>query len=439
MASLRRVFVRVVLGLIAVMLVLPIGTAGAASNKVYVLRVDEFQTIDPGLANFTDRIFARAEADPDAVAVVIVIDTPGGLVQSAFQMKDRVLGSKLKTITWVKSSAISAGALVAITGERFYMNPGSTIGAAEPRLQGSTEPADPKVVSAVAAHFASAAQARGRDPKIARAFVDRGAPIEGQTEELLSLTYQEAIDKRFADGQAISIEAAVRLAGIDQFQLVETEWTWRDRAGRILTTPTVASLLLIAGIIAIGIEFMKPGVALPGLLGVVFLGLFFAGNVLVGTAGWLELSLALIGAVMLVVEALVPGFGIFGIAGLGAIGAAIFLAGPSAELAVRYLGYSSVSFLVVLGALIRTIGRNGMGKDLTLDYSLAGAQSSRTDLMGLVGKTGKATSSLRPGGSVWIGGERVDVITEGDYVDQGTEVVVLRVEGTRVVVRPVSQ
>jgi membrane-bound serine protease (ClpP class) len=421
------------------MLVLPITTASAATDKVYVLRVDEFQTIDPGMANFTKRLFAQAEADPDAVAVVIVIDTPGGLVQSAFEMKDTILGSKLKTITWVKSSAISAGALIAVAGERFYMNPGSTIGAAEPRQQGSTEPPDPKVVSAVAAHFASAAQARGRDPKIARAFVDRGARIDGQTEQLLSLTYQEAIDKKFADGQAISIEEAVRLGGIEQYQLVEMNWTFRDRVGRWLTTPTIASLLLVGGIIAIGIEFMKPGVTLPGLAGVVLLGLFFAGNVLVGTAGWLELSLAIIGAVLLVVEAVVPGFGIFGIAGALAVGASIFLAVPSPELALRYLMYASVSFLVVLGALLRTIGQKGMGKALTLEYSLAGAQSSRTDLLDLVGKTGRATSSLRPGGSVWIGGERVDVISEGDYVESGTEVVVLRVEGTRVVVRPVSQ
>jgi len=435
----RRAFVHVILLLMAVLMILPLGTAGAAADKVYVLRVDEFQTIDPGLANFAARLFAQAEADPDAVGIVIVIDTPGGLVQSAFRMKDTILGSKLQTITWVKSSAISAGALIAIAGEKFYMNPGSTIGAAEPRIQGSTEAADPKVVSAVAAHFASAAQARGRDPRIARAFVDRGARIEGQTEQLLSLTYQEAIDKRFADGQATSIEEAIRLAGIDQFQLVETEWTLRDRIGRWLTMPTVASLLLIGGIIAIGIEFMKPGVTLPGLVGVVFLGLFFAGNVLVGTAGWLELSLAIMGATLLVIEALVPGFGIFGIAGIVAIGAAIFFAVPSAELAMRYLMYSSVAFLLVLGALLRTIGRKGMGKALTLEYSLEGAQSSRTDLIDLIGKSGRATSSLRPGGSVWIGGQRVDVISEGDYVEVGTEVVVLRVEGTRVVVRPVSQ
>jgi len=435
----RRIFARVILLLMVVLMILPLGAASALTEKVYVLRVDEFQTIDPGLSNFTSRLIAQAEADPDAVALLIVIDTPGGLVQSAFEMKDAILGTKLKTITWVKSSAISAGALIAIAGEHFYMNPGSTIGAAEPRTQGSTEPADPKIVSAVAAHFASAAQARGRDARIARAFVDRGARIEGQTDQLLSLTYQEAIDKGFADGQATSIEEAVNMAGIAQFELVETEWTLRDRIGRFLTSPSVASLLLIAGIIAIGIEFMQPGVTLPGLVGVVFIGLFFAGNVLVGTAGWLELSLALIGAVLLVVEAVVPGFGIFGIAGLVAIGAAIFFAVPSAELAIRYLMYSSVSFLFVLATLLRTISRKGMGKALTLEYSLEGAQSSRVNVVGLVGKTGKATSSLRPSGSVWIGGERIDVISEGDYVEKGTEVEVIRVEGTRVVVRPVGQ
>lgn len=381
----RRLLAGLVLALVSVALLLPV-TASAAVQKVYVLRVDEFQPVDAGLAQHARRVFEQAEADPNAVAVAVVVDTPGGLVKSAFDINDLMLNSKLRTVSWVKGRALSAGALIAMAGEKLYMNAGSSIGAAEPRTQGANEPADQKTLSAVVGTFRSTAQARGRDPKIAAAMVDRAAKLPGQDTDLLTLTYRDALDRNFADGEAATLEDALRLAGIAQFQLVEAEWTLRERIGRFLTSPTVATLLLVAGIIAIAIEFMKPGITLPALVGVVCLGLFFAGNVMVGTAGWLEISLALIGAILLAIEAFVPGFGIFGIGGIIAIGASIFFAVPSPELAIQYIMYASVAFLVAMAALLRTVSKRGIGRALTLETSLGGVQPERLDRANLIGK-----------------------------------------------------
>lgn len=423
----------------AVLMLLP-GTALAAEkSKVYVVRMDGWQQIDAGLAQITKRIFTTAEADPDAAAVVVVLDTPGGWVDSALEITNLMLGTKLKTIAYVEGGAISAGALIATAGERLYMHPGAAIGAAEPRVAGSNEPADYKALSVLAGTFKSTAEARGRDPKIARAMVDKDSPIPDQEGLLLTLTYKEAIAKRYADGEASSIEDAVTKAGITDFVLIEPEITVSEQVGRFLTNPVVATLLLVGGVIAIGIEFMKPGLTVPGLFGIVFLGLFFLGNTLVGTAGWVELSLALIGIVLMIIEAFVPGFGIFGAGGVIAVGASIFLAVPSADLAWQYLMWTALAFMVALFGVVRAIGKRGLGKALTLSDSAKTWTSPRTDASNLIGQVGKSLTVLRPAGTAQFGDQKLDVVTEGDYVGVGQRVKIMRVEGTRVVVRGLGE
>jgi len=415
------------------------GVAGAAApNRVYVVHIDESQEIDPSLAQITERIFGSAEADPQAVAVALIINTPGGLVNSALDMKQRILKSRLRTVALVTDKALSAGALIATAAEKLYMEPGSVIGAAEPRLKGTTQPADYKTLSAVAGEFASTAQARGRDPAIAVAMVDKRTPIPGQQGELLTMSYENAIAKKYADGKAGSLDEALGLAGIRNYELVETPLSASDRLGRILTTPWVATLLLVVGVIAIGIEFIKPGVALPGLIGVVSLSLFFLGNVVIGTAGWAEVALALLGMLLLIIEAFIPGFGVFGVGGLVAIAASIFMAVPTTQLAMTYLAWTSVAFVVALFFMVRAISERGLGKALTLSHDERGFVPARADLTGYIGREGKALTTLRPSGTAQFGSDRLDVVTEGEFVTAGTPVKVLRVDGARITVRSIG-
>jgi membrane-bound serine protease (ClpP class) len=435
----RRIWSGFMLICLAALLLIPTIGSAAPQQNVYVLRIDNFQSIDAGIAQITKRAFADAAADPNAVAVVVTIDTPGGLVTAALEIKDTLLGSRLRTITLVEDSAWSAGALIATAGEKLYMYPGSSIGAAEPRVQGSTESADYKALSAVVGAFRSTAEARGRDPQIAQAMVDKSAKIPGQTTELLVLTAKEAVEKQYADGEARSVDEALQLAGITDYQLVEVQPTLSEQVGRILTTPWVAILLLVAGIVAIGIEFMQPGLTVPGLIGVICLGLFFLGNVLVGTAGWLELSLAIIGVLLLVIEAFVPGFGIFGIGGVIAVTVAMFMAVPEPDMAMRYLMWSSLAFMFALFGAIRGISQRGLGKYLTLSDDEKNWVPARNDHSVLIGTEGVSLSVLRPGGTAKFGQERVDVVTRGEYLEPGTRITAVKVEGTRVVVRSIEE
>lgn len=435
----QRIVTALILSLFTVLAFLPSMAQAAVKPNVYVVYVDDFQQIDPSVAQLIKRAFAEAEADPDGAAVVIVMDTPGGYVQSALDIQTVMLTSKMKSIVYVTHSAISAGALIGTAAEKLYMHPGSSIGAAEPRMLGSNEVADPKILTTVVQAAKSAAQARGRDEDIARAMVDRNARLPWQQDELLSLTAKDAVDRKFADGIASSLDDAIKLAGIAEYELVEITPSFSEQVGRFLTTPWVAILLLVVGVIAIGLEFMKPGLTFPGLIGVLCLGLFFMGNVLIGTAGWLELSLALIGVLLLIVEAFVPGFGIFGAGGVIAVGASIFLSAPTSGHAMQYLMFTAVAFAIALFGIVRAVSRRGLGKALTLSTDAQGWVPHRADLSGLVGMEGKALTILRPSGTALIGSDRVDVVADGDYLPLGARVKVIRVEGTRVVVRSVAE
>lgn len=411
------------------------GTGFASGpSRVYVVRIDQMQSIDPAAAQVVARALETAQADPQAAAVAIRINTPGGLLDSAMIIKDDLMSSPVKTLAFVEGSALSAGALVATAAEDLYMMPGSTIGAAEPRAAGSTEAADYKVLSAVVGEFRAAAAHRGRNPDLAQAMVDREAKVPGQTTELLVMTTEEAVAQGYADGAARSLDEALALAGITDYSLVNVPMTLSEQTGRILTTPWVAVLLLVVGIIAIGIEVMKPGLTFPGMLGITCLGLFFLGNILVGTAGGLELVLAIIGIILIVIELFVPG-GIFGIGGAVLVAASIFLAVPTPQQALMYLTWAALAFLVVLFGLVRTIGKRGLGRFLTLEKSAQGWAPARTELAALVGQEGKALTVLRPAGTAQFGDLKVDVVTEGEFLPAGVSVRVVQVEGTRVVVR----
>jgi membrane-bound serine protease (ClpP class) len=437
--SVRRFLAGTLLAMMALLMLLP-GTALAAGKpKVYVVHIDNWQEINAAMTQYTRRIFEQAEADPGAAAVAVVLDTPGGYVDQALAIKDILLNSKRTTIAYVEGGAISAGALIATAAEKLYMHPGSTVGAAEPRDAATNKPADYKALSVVAGTFESTALARGRDPQIARAMVDKATPIPGQKGELLTLTYKEAVEKRYATGEAPSLEEAIKLAGIGEFDLVDPRPTFSEQAGRFLTEPLVATLLLVVGVIAIGIEFIKPGVTLPGLIGVVCLGLFFLGNTLVGTANWVELALALLGILLLIIEAFIPGFGVFGVGGILSMGAAIFFAVPSHELAWQYLMWTALSFLVALAGIIRAIGKRGLGKALTLHDSARGWTAPRTEHNALVGQVGRSLTVLRPAGTAEFGEKKLDVVSESEFIPAGTVVKIIRVDGTRVVVRALGE
>jgi membrane-bound serine protease (ClpP class) len=415
---------------------------------VYVIAIEGM--IDLGLAPFLSRTIGEAKA-AGAAAVLLDINTFGGRVDAAVAMRDALINAPVPTIAFVNQRAISAGALIALACEKLVMTKGGTIGAATPVLGGAGgEPkvAGEKTVSYVRKEFRATAEARKRPPEFAEAMVDADVEIKGVIGKgkLLTLTTSEAIQHHVAELTADTLDAALVAAGIPGAELRHSRQTWAETLVRFLTDPTVSSLLMSLGLLGLFVEIRTPGFAVPGTLGVVFLGLFFWGHWIVRLAGWEEILLVLIGAVLIALEVFViPGFTVAGVAGIAALvaGLGMTLVGAGATFAVvlSALGRVSIALLLAMAgafALLRFLPNLPFGQRLVLTTGMdagRGYISAPDSDRNWLGRTGMAVSPLRPAGIAQVDGTRIDVVSDGGFIEAGTTVVVIRVAGNRIVVR----
>jgi membrane-bound serine protease (ClpP class) len=230
--------------------------------------------------------------------------------------------------------------------------------------------------------------------------------------------------------------------------VISTEPNWAEQVVRFLTNPLVSPLLLSLGLLGLVLEIKSGAFGLGGLVSLASLGLFFGSSFLIGLAGWEEVLLLGLGLVALAVEAFVlPGFGVAGVLGLIAVAAAMVLAmmgaAPTAgdvAQALVILGASLVITAAVVYAWLRHVPNSDRWGGLFLRGGMAQSEGyiSALPRADLVGQEGMAITDLRPAGTATIAGERVDVVTEGEFVAQGSPVRVLRSEGYRHVVRGVA-
>ena len=425
--------------------------AQTAAPVVYVAPVEGI--IDLGLAPFVRRVLDEA-AEQRAAAVVLEINTFGGRVDAAVLIRDALLRAKVPTVAFVNKRAISAGALISLAAETIAMADGGTIGAATPVQVGApgggTQAVDEKSVSYMRKEFRSTAEHRKRPPLIAEAMVDADVAIPGLVDKgkLLTLTTTEALAHKVADVRADSLEAVLTHLKLGNAEIRRVSENWAEQLVRFLTNPILSSLLMTVGMLGIIIELRTPGFGVPGALGITSLGLFFWGHWLVRLAGWEEILLVAVGLLLLAVELFViPGFGITGILGLLAILAGLVLsllgAGATATSVVSAAARVAVSLLIAVAAavaLLRVLPRLPFGRDLILDTGLTAltgwASPPESDRQWL-GKRGTTVSPLRPAGIADLEGERVDVVSQGEWIDAGSPIEVIRVEGNRIVVRQV--
>jgi membrane-bound serine protease (ClpP class) len=419
------------------------------TSVVYVAPIEGM--IDLGLAPFVERVLREA-ANAGAAAVVLEINTFGGRVDAAVLIRDALLNAKIPSVAFINKRAISAGALIALATEQIAIGQGGTIGAATPVQVGQpgapAQPVEEKTVSYVRKEFRATAEARKRPPVIAEAMVDADVEIPGlvQKGKLLTLTTEEALKHKIVDFRADTIEDVLKQLGSSGAEVRRVSPNWAENLVRFLTHPVLSSLLITIGMLGIIIEIRTPGFGVPGILGIASIALFFWGHWLVQLAGWEEMLLVGSGLILLAVEILVtPGFGLAGVLGVAALlsGLSLSLVGGGATWDFILKAVSRVIFsllLAVVGSLVllRFLPRLPFGKRLILHTGLGAregyASPPETDRQWL-GKGGVAISPLRPSGIADIDGERVDVISDGEFIEPGAEIVVTRVDGNRIVVR----
>ncbi len=430
------------------------GAASSAQEQrrvVYVAPIEGI--IDLGLAPYVRRVLDEAAA-AGAAAVVLEVNTFGGRLDAAVQIRDALLNSRVKTVAFVNKRAISAGALISLAAEHLVMSGGSTIGAATPVQAGqpgaAAQPVGEKTVSYVRKEFRATAESRKRPPLIAEAMVDADVDIRGLIEKgkLLTLTTEEALEHKVADLRADTLENALEQLGLGGAELQRVSPNWAENVVRFLTHPVISSLLMTIAMLGIIIEIRTPGFGVPGGLGIASLALFFWGHWLVQLAGWEELLLAGAGILLLAAEIFViPGFGIAGVLGILAILAGLILslvgAGDTPQFILMAAGRVVISLLIALIAslvLLRFLPRLPFGRQLILETGLGSGHqygSAPDSDQRWLGKKGRASSALRPAGIAEIEGKRVDVVSEGELIDAGQIVEVTHVDGNRIVVRRV--
>lgn len=395
------------------------------------------QTIEQGLTAYLERTFAEAE-EAAADAIVVEMDTLGGEVISALDIGKLINHSSVPVTVYIKGEAISAGSYIALNAETILMAPGSAIGAAEPRLI-TGETADPKTVAVWVSNMRAAAESGGRDPEIAAAMVDRNIEIEGLKKkgELLSLSARQAVEYGMADKIVENRQDVLDAIQYPKANVVEMSMTPAEKLARFITSPYVVPVLFLVGLIGIAIEIFTPGFGLPGIIGLLAFGLYFFGHYIAGFAGVETLVLFIAGIVLMIIELFVPGFGIFGILGLLSLVAGIVMAAYDA---VFSLGAFLIA-LVVAGIVIVVAARYFGAKGAWRKFVLTDKQENKTGYVApqsyknLEGQYGKTITPLRPAGAMLLEGKRYDVVSEGGFIAANQSVVVVHVEGTRVVVR----
>ena len=448
----------IVLGLLG--LLVPTALGQSSGGQVYVATIDG--TIDLGMTPYVKRTLNTA-AEERAEAALLDINTPGGRLDAALSIKDALLDAEVPVIAYVNREAFSAGALIAISANKIYMDEGGVIGAATP-VDAEGEAAGEKVISAVRSDFRAVAEVRGRDPRIAEAMVDESIAIDGLVEEgkLLTMTTSEALQWGYADGEATTIAEALEAEGIVNAELIRVEYSLAERFVRFLTNPVVASLLISLGFLGLLAELTSPGFGVPGIAGILLLALFFWGGFLTELSGWEGVALVAIGLALIAVEiVLIPGFGVAGVLGLIAFMAGLYISligqGATSGDFIRagLVLLASMIMIVVGAAAILTVlpNRRGWGGGLALQTSLPRGSGLLTRLGGtaagrsagdpqgyvsLLGKRGVAVTVLHPAGVAQIDTQRVDVVSEGGFIDAGTPIEVIADEEYRRVVRAVG-
>lgn len=228
-------------------------------------------------------------------------------------------------------------------------------------------------------------------------------------------------------------------AGSDPAQLSEVNSNWVDRAAALIVSPYISPLLLLIGFAGLLIESFKIGWGVAGTIGLTALGLFFGGHIVTGISGWEALLVFILGVLALMLEIFVlPGFGAAGVIGLGLIVWSIFLASVSYSQAIISVTVALVGSIVLLSLAVKHLGKRGLWNRLVLGVKQdkeTGYVAPRLDLQQYMDQTGRTLTPLRPAGAAEFAGQRVDVVTEGDFIPAQTIVRVVLVEGTRVVVR----
>ena len=406
-----------------------------------VIRLVEFEDIAVTSATANRIIKAIDEAEEEGNdLVLIMLDTPGGLVTAMEDIVKRMLASRVPIVVWVGPSgaqAASAGFFILISADVATMAPGTRCGAAAVVYQGQSKEDDLSLKKAskdLAALIRSIATHRQRNVEASEKAIfaaDAYSEIEALEEGLIELVARDRDDLlaqlhgrevRLFDGSVVVLET-------EGARFAQSETSFRQRVFEFLATPIVAYVLLMLGIAGLYVEMSHPGLIFPAVIGALCLILFaFAMQSLpISTVGVLMILLAI---VMFILEIKVTSYGMltFGGALCLVIGSMMLFTGPIPELRLppSVVIPTALALTLLCAVVVRLAVR---------------AQLARvaTGVEGLAGEIGRVTRDLNPEGKIFVHGELWDATSTIGPVAMGVQVRVIKAENMMLTVEPVGQ
>ncbi len=295
-----------------------------AQKKVHIAYIDG--EIDLGLSPYLSRVVSDAEKD-NAEAIIFKINTFGGRVDAATQIKDAIIGTDLLTIAFINNRAISAGALIALSCKKIIMVPGSSIGAATVVDQ-TGEKVGEKYQSYMRSEMRSTAEKNDRPVNIAEGMVDERIVIPGlvDSSQLVTLTSEEALEYGIADTLLEHMDDVYALYNLQGAEIIYQKSNWAEEVVRFLNNGIISSILIMIGIFGLMAEVKSPGWGLPGTAAIVALSLFFGSSYILQLASIIEILMFVVGLGLILLEVFViPGFGVAGISGIILVIVSLFL------------------------------------------------------------------------------------------------------------------
>lgn len=469
--------------------VTPSDEAPAQNVLVLPLSDDGKYMVDQVQADFLLEQLEAAE-ERGVTRIILKIDTYGGVVFSAREITEALLRTKIPTIAYVETKAISAGAFIAWACDEIVMERHTTMGDAQMIMQTmeGIEVAPEKMVTVFRSDWKKSSHFHDRSFAIAQGFFDAEVEVlqvgteddftfilrddyniipeaERQPilkiickkDQLLTLFAEEAVDLGIAT-LAESFESFLSERGITQTDLSAIEMNNNQRIMRFLSANGwIFFVLTLIGLNGIYVEIKAPGFGIPGFTALVCFTIVFGTNYLLGTASALEIAVFILGLSLCAVEIfLLPGLGIAGLGGiicmLGALVMASFptfdgipthdlqwewLTKLSVNIILTFIG-SLISMFLLLPYILRLPGLNKAMSAHDMKSEDGFVMNTTQQYLHLVGSEGVAHGDLKPVGRMELDdGTFLDVISEGVFIDNDTRIVITEIEGNRIIVAPV--
>jgi membrane-bound serine protease (ClpP class) len=394
-------------------------------------------SINPAVDDFIRESIVRSKTN-GARALIIQLDTPGGLLTSTRTIVKELLSDLVPVIVYVAPSgagAGSAGVFITMAAHIAAMAPGTNIGAAHPVAGGGQEVKGvmgEKIENFTASFSESIAQQRGRNTEWAIQAVRKSVSITEK--EALKIKVIDVVAKDIDDlleqahGRKVDIEGRKHELALKDARVQRYEMSLKQKVLNTIADPNIAYLLMMAGILGLYMEFAHPGVIFPGVAGAICLLLAFVSLQLL-PINYTGLALVVLGIGLLIGEAFYPSFGVLGIGGIISLtlGSLLLFDTPMSDFGVdRTIVFTAVG---TLGSFV-----------LAVSYLVFRSQKEKLTLgiEGLIGEIGAVRDKLSPTGRIFVHGETWKAQADNE-IDVGEKVEVVGVEGMVLKVRRAGQ